>query len=243
MVSALSSSLSAEVRRDGHVWRIELERGRVTKGLAAVGPTDTTGTTVHFKPDASIFAMPDCEVETVARRAREISALLPGLITSFSCEPREYGADLDVAHLLDSARYGAPSHQHAITGEARRGRTLARVAFEWRAWPAEPTITGYCNLGLVPEGTHIRGFRKGLSKGLDRKDHRYVFEALSGGLNAVVSVLVIDPQYQGPTRERIASQEAGEVVRDATALALRAAMELDPTLARLVSERLERGPS
>ncbi|MGF1466684.1 MAG: ATP-binding protein [Sandaracinaceae bacterium] len=231
MVSALSSSFSAEVRRDGQTWRIELERGRVTRPLGGIGPAVTTGTTVRFKPDDTVFAMPDFEVETVARRVRETSSLLPGLVTSFSCEGHEYGSEVKVAQLLESPRYGTREHREPVTGEARQRDAVARIAFEWRDWPSEPTVIGYCNLDVTPEGTHIDGFRQGLAEGLGRRDHRRVFDALSIGLNAVVSVLVIDPQYQGPTREKIASKEARAVVKEATARAIERAMASDKDLA------------
>lgn len=239
MVSALSSSLTAEVRVDGRAWRIELERGRVVKGLTAMGPTAATGTTVRFTPDETVFAMPDFEVESIVRRVREISSLLPGLTTSFACERQEYDAELSVVDLLDSAELGPRMHERAIVGEARQGETVARVAFEWREWLTGPRITAYCNLDVTPQGTHIEGFQQGLANALGRRDHRRIFEALSLGLNAVVTVQVIDPQYQGPTREKIAAKEAREVVREATARALEAALESDPALAQWIASRVK----
>ena len=89
MVSALSSSLSAEVRRDGQTWRIELQQGRVTKKLTQVGPAETSGTTIRFRPDPVIFAMPEFELEAVTRRVRELAGLLPGLTTRFSADRYE----------------------------------------------------------------------------------------------------------------------------------------------------------
>lgn len=71
--------------------------------------------------------MPHFEVETVARRVRETSSLLPGLVTSFSSEGHEYGSEVKVAQLLESPRYGSREHREPITGEARQGDTVARV--------------------------------------------------------------------------------------------------------------------
>lgn len=233
-VSALSSSLSAEVRRDGQTWRIELEEGRVTKKLAMVGPAETSGTTIRFKPDASIFAVPDFEVERVARRVRKLSALLPGLTTRFSCDQHEYASDQGVVQLLALTNNYCGHHVPA-TGEAKDGEASAQVAFEWSEWPEETRVIGYCNLDTVPEGTHIDGFRRGLADALGRKDYARVYEALSRGLNAVVSVLVIDPNYQSPTRSKIASKEARAVVREAT----KRALEADPALREYLRARLK----
>lgn len=240
MVSALSSVFSVEVRRDGRTWRIELERGRVTKPLTAIGDATSTGTTVRFLPDDTVFAMPDFEVETVARRVRELSSLLPGLVTSFACEGHEYGAGLHVAQLLENHQ-GHRRHREPVTGEAHQGDASGRVAFEWRSWPSEPTVVGYCNLKVTPDGTHIDGFRRGLADALGRRDYRQVFEALKDGLDAVVSVLVIDPEYQGPTKSRIASTEARAVVREATRDAFERALESDPTLKQHIATLLDRG--
>lgn len=230
MVTALSSTFSAEVRRAGRAWRIELERGRVTSELAAIGSADGTGTTIRFEPDETIFATSGFDVEVVARRVREISALLPGLTTSFACERHDHGADLEVADLLASSRQGAREHRAPVKGEARHGEAVARVAFEWRNWPVAPSIIGYCNLDVSPEGSHIDGFRRGLARALGRRDHRQVYASLSVGLNAVLSVLVIDPGYQDPTKERISSQDARAAVAEATARGLERALESDPAL-------------
>ena len=177
----------------------------------------------------------------MARRVRELAALLPGLVTRFSCEGHEWGRDAGMEQLLESSDH-ARVHERPVTGEARQGDARARVAFEWRDWPPAPRILGYCNLDPAHAGTHIEGFRRGLAEGLGGRDPGRVFEALSGGLAAVVSVLVIDPEYQGPTRERIGSEEARAVVAEATAKALRRALASDPELARRITARLERVP-
>ncbi len=242
MVSALSSSFSVEVRTGGETWRIETERGRVTRPLAPIGETTRTGTTVRFAPDPAVFTTPELEVESLARRVRELASLLPGLVTSFSCERREHGPGVTVAPLLESPAHGGRVHRGAIAGEARHGETVARVAFEWCAWPSQPTVVGYCNLDVTPEGTHIEGFRQGLAEGLGRADYERVYDALAPGLHAVVAVLVVDPRYQGPTRERIGSVEARLVVKEATARAVERAVASDPDLAATIAERLKRIP-
>lgn len=234
MVTALSSSFSAEVRREAQTWRIELEQGCVTKKLMAVGPADASGTTIRFIPDASVFAMPEFEAETIARRVRELSAFLPGLTMSFSCERQQYASDQGVVQLL--ANVDTLGHHHGpATGEAQDGDASAQVAFEWRDWPQETCVIGYCNLHAVLEGTHIDGFRRGLADALGRKDYARVYEALSRGLNAVVSVLVIDPNYQSPTRSNLASKEARAVVRAAT----KSALEANPALREYIKQRLK----
>lgn len=235
MVSALSSSLSAEVRRDGQTWRIELEEGRVTKKLTQVGPTDTSGTTIRFRPDPAIFAMPEFELEAVTRRVRELAGLLPGLTTRFSADRYEYASCKGVVQLL--TKVDALGHRHGpATGEARDGETSAQVAFEWLDWPNETHVLGYCNLHPAPGGTHIDGFRQGLADVLGDKDHARVYAALARGLNVVVSVLVINPEYQSPTRSNLASKEAFAVTCEATKSALAA----DPALREYLKARLER---
>ena len=235
MVSALSCSLSAEVRRNGQTWRIELEQGRVTKALAMVGPANTSGTTIRFTPDATIFATPEFELEAVARRVRELAGLLPGLTTRFSADRYEYASSKGVVQLLTNV--AALGHRHGpATGDAQGEEASAQVAFQWIDWPDETRVIGYCNLHPAPEGTHIEGFRQGLADALGRKDHAQVYEALSRGLNAVVSVLVINPEYQSPTRSNLASKEARAVVREAT----KRALEVDPALREYLKARVER---
>lgn len=229
VASALSSSLSAEVRQDGQTWRIELERGRVSEKLAMVGPANTSGTTIRFSPDASVFAVPEFEVEKVACRVRELSALLPRLTMRFSCESYEYtSSGRGVVELLRG-------RGRAATGEAQRGPSSAQVAFQWSEESDETLVTAYCNLDAVAEGTHIDGFRQGLADALGREDHEAVYETLSPGLGAAVSVLVTDPAYRWPTYSSLASKEAFGVVREATMSAL----EADPALRAYLKARLK----
>lgn len=238
LVSALSSSLSVEVRRDGQTWRIELEAGRVSRPLISTGAAATTGTTVRFKPDATIFEETELDVETIARRLRELSCLLPGLTTSFSCEPRPYG-DMGLVDLIRPP-HGTRQHRKPVIGEARSGPSIARVAMEWRNWPGEPSVVAYCNLDLIPKGAHIEGFERGLAEAFGRHDYRKVFDAISRGLHAVINVLVIDPEYRGPIREKIASKEARAVVQEATARALERALVSDHALRERLLAALKR---
>ncbi|MFK8000401.1 MAG: hypothetical protein AB8H86_12435 [Polyangiales bacterium] len=220
IASALSSSLSAEVRQDGQTWRIELERGRVSKKLAMVGSADRSGTTIRFAPDASVFAEPEFVVEKVAYRVRELSALLPRLTMRFSCEGYEYASSgRGVVELLSG-------HGSTATGDAQHGPSSAQVAFQWSDGSDETHVAAYCNLDAVAEGTHIDGFRQGLADALGREDSAQVYEALAPGLGAVVSVLVIDPAFRCPTYSYLGSKEAFAVVREATMSALEADLAL-----------------
>jgi DNA gyrase subunit B len=238
VVSALSSLFSVEVRRDGRTWRIETAHGRVTSRLTPSGPAETTGTTVRFTPDSAIFTTLGFDAGLVVRRLREISSLVPRLTTSFSCEPLVFEANLGLADLLKHPRPNA-EHEHPVIGEARHGHTIARVAFAWCSYPREPSIRGFCNLELIPQGAHLDGFRFGLAKAFRRRDHRRVFDALSRGLNAVLSVDILDPTFEGPTKERLTSIDARNVVRDATARALEHVLVSDPQVARAVAARLK----
>jgi DNA gyrase subunit B len=238
-VVALSSTCVVEVRREAQTWRIELAQGRVATPLTLVGPADTTGTSFRFKPDPTIFASVELDLELIARRVRELSSLVPGLETTFACEEKRFRADLGLVDLLRHGLRGAAEHDRPILGEARHGDTTARVAFEWCHWPDGPTIKAYCNLERTPRGAHIEGFRHGLAKALGRRDHRRVFDKLSRGLHAVIAVDVVDPEYEGPTREKLNSKTAREAVREATATALTDALASDERIARAVAGRLK----
>jgi DNA gyrase subunit B len=235
-VVALSSTCEVEVRREAQTWRIELAQGRVTTPLTRVGPADTTGTTLRFKPDPSIFTRIDLDLERIASRVRELAALVPGLETTFACEQKRFPADRGLLDLLRHGIRPPPEHDHPILGEAHHGDTTARVAFEWSSH-GEPTIQAYCNLEPTPQGAHIEGYRQGLAKALRRRDHRRVFEKLSRGLHAVIAVDIVDPEYAGPTREKLNSKTAREAVREATATALAAALASDPAIERVVAAR------
>ena len=239
MVSALSSAMSVEVERENERWRIETSQGRVTQPPTKLGATQGRGTTVRMRADETIFRDPDFDPETLARRLRELASLLPGLVTSFSCEAHAYGPERSLAQLLDGAEIpGRRAHAQVVEGETRDGFTSARVALEWRDWPRQARIVGYCNLLPTPHGSHLEGFERGVAKALGRRDHRRVMNALGNGLNAVVSVMVIDPSFKSPTAETLDSREARDLVRDATAHALAKAMDTDPALTKFIAGRL-----
>lgn len=234
-VSALSSALRVDVHSAGAHFAIELARGVVVKPLHELGPSSQTGTVLRFTPDPSIFAYPRPDAERVAQRVRELSMLLPGLQTTISVEAYEYPASYSIAEFLRPQF----SKDELIVGEYSEGSTVGRVAFAWsQGYDAKPAVRGYCNLDEVPSGSHLEGFRRGLAAGLDRRDGDKVYNALAVDLNAVVSALVIDPAFYGPTHERLISSEAEHVVHVATADALRRAREEQPGLAAFLEGRL-----
>ena len=216
LVSALSSALSAEVRSGDKAWRIELERGRVTKPGRALGPTERSGTTIRFTPDANIFAAPAFDAVKVERRVRELSALCPGLTMRFSHDgaEREYTSRRGVVQLL-----AASVHGHAA-GEARHETARAQVAFTWKE-SDDASVVGYYNLEALDEGSHIEGFRQGLADALPG-DSAGLDETLARGLHAAVAVLVIHRHHD----DTVAAKEVFAVVREAT----KRALEAEPAL-------------
>ncbi len=166
---------------------------------------------------------------------RELALLLPGLRIGFSCEPRIYEGEESLVKLVPTIGSTFLQKDTLVIGEATEGVTSARVAFAWNT-RSSSIVKAYCNLDFTPEGSHIKGFQQGLAKALGRRDDEVVFNALAPGLRAAISVMVVDPEFGAPTRERLVSDVARRVVCSATAIALSEALARPIAPSRLTQE-------
>ncbi len=242
VVNALSSRLDVEVARDRAVWRQSYERGRPLGPLEKVGPTQNRrGTSLRFVPDAEIFGALAFSAARLYRLCRSKAFLFRGVTLRWECDPSLAKPDVPeraVLHfpggLADSLRDElgpAPSLLSELwSGEADLpagpgGLATGRV--EWAvAWleSGEPALASFCNTIPTPQGgTHETGFRNALLKGLrnwgeqraNKRTGQITPDDLLGAVAAKLSVFIREPQFQGQTKERLASAEATRLVETA----------------------------
>jgi topoisomerase IV subunit B len=240
VVNALSEQLEVEVARGGQLYRQVYARGKPKSGLEQVGRTpNRRGTKVRFKPDAEIFAKAKFNPQRLFKMARAKAYLFGGVEIRWHCEKAllagiEGVPENDIFHFPDGLKdYLAAAiagqnlvHPDIFTGKS--GRPGANGAVEWAvAWSADADgfLSSYCNtIPTADGGTHETGLRTALSRAL--KDHaerinqgkraaQVTSDDIMTGASAMLSVFIREPEFQGQTKDRLATAEAARIVEGA----------------------------
>ncbi|MER6418454.1 DNA gyrase subunit B [Streptomyces sp. NPDC001137] len=261
-VNALSSRLTAEVRREG-VRRVqEYARGVALAPPLAAGAANGSGTTIAFWPDAEIFETTRCSFAVLAERFRQVAFLNPGLEIALTDERPAGGARAvrfrfpegvrDYVAALD-AEAGANLHPNVIGFEREDPRMAGtmEVALQWSGTRQE-RVRGFTNSRPTPEGgSHVDGFRDGVVAAITeyaRKrglltavDPHPLADLIGEGLTAIVSVKLDRPEFLGATRGLLANSEVRACVGEAVQDRLEAWFEGHPEQAMELVDRIVRG--
>jgi DNA gyrase subunit B len=259
-VNALSDHLRATVFRDGKVYEQEYEKGKAMYPVKQIGETDKRGTTVTFHPDATIFTQTlEYSYDTLAGRMRELSYLNKGItITLTDRRHTKDNGDFEgeVFHsqeglkefvrFLDGNR--VPIISHVISMENEKGEVPVEVALIYNESYAENIFSYVNNINTHEGGTHLQGFRMGLTRTLKKyADASGLLEKLkfeiSGddfreGLTAIISVKVQEPQFEGQTKTKLGNREVVSPVSQAVAEMLENYLEENPNDARIIVQKV-----
>ena len=231
VVNALSERLELEIWRDGYTWQQEYACGAPQAPLAKAGRAGKrTGTSVTFKPDASIMEMTEYNYDTLAQRLRELAFLNKGLKITLSDErvdpekKTEFLYSGGISEFIKHLNRGKTVlHDKPIHFEAERetptGTLTMEVALQYNDGYSENVFSFANNINTVDGGTHLSGFRSALTRTINAFGQQAglfkdVKENLTGddvreGLTAVVSVKVPQPQFEGQTKGKLNSDIAG----------------------------------
>ncbi len=249
VVNALSEWFEVRVKRDGQVYAQRYERGAPVAALKTVGKAQGTGTEARFKPDAMIFETTAFEKETVARRLKELSFLNPQVAIYFEDERdgsketfhhaggiSEFVQDLNVNHTV---LFPEPIYVHA-----KRNSTDIEVALQYNDGYNETSLAFVNNINTVDGGTHVMGFRSALTRTLNDCARQRGFlkgekEALTGedvreGLACVLSVKLLEPQFEGQTKAKLGNSEVKGHVESAVNEKLAEFLEEHPSVAQVL---------
>ena len=219
VVNALSESLIVEVRREGHAWRQEYERGAPQADLAKGESTSETGTTISWLPDAEIFESLDHDFSILEQRLRETAFLTRGLAISLTDE-RSGGNRVEFRYdggIEDFVRYlnegKEPIQKKVIFFEGESDEGAVEVAMQWNGSYQESVFSFANNINTHEGGSHLSGFRSALTRTLNRyardkgllkeKDENLSGEDVREGLTAVISAKLADPQFEGQTKTKL----------------------------------------
>ena len=263
-VNALSVRLVAEVHREGKIWRMEFSRGIATTPLQEVGPCSDTGTIVTFLPDPEIFTQTTTySSEVLASRLRELAYLNKGItITLTDMRDMQPGPDGNpephsetfhcdeglkgFVEFLDATR--KPIVEKPIYIETERNGVPVEIAMQYNDSYSVNEHSYVNNINTIEGGTHLQGFRLGLTRTLKAYAEgsgmlaKLKFEINSEdfreGLTAIISVKVAEPQFEGQTKTKLGNPEVTAAVSQAVSEALSAYLEENPKDAKAIVNKV-----
>ncbi|OUS00561.1 DNA gyrase subunit B [Flavobacteriales bacterium 33_180_T64] len=259
-VNALSEHLKATVFREGKVWEQEYERGKSMYPVKAVGESDKNGTIVTFSPDKTIFTQTvEYNYETLSSRLRELAYLNKGLTISITDrrhkdEKDEYVSEIFYSEIglpefiqyLDATR--EPLMKDVIAFEGEKNGVPVEVAMIYNTSYAENLHSYVNNINTHEGGTHLSGFRRGLTHTLKKfADNSGMLDKLKfdiagddfrEGLTAIISVKVAEPQFEGQTKTKLGNREVSASVSQAVSEMLTDYLEEHPDDAKTIVQKV-----
>ena len=258
-VNALSSHLRATVHRDGKVYQQDYSEGKPQNQVHEVGTTDHTGTTIMFKPDATIFELTVYKFETLASRMQELAFLNSGLQLGITDE-RQKDDDGNHLHkefyseggLAEMVKYLDEGKQdlieEAIYVKSKEDNVEVEVAMQYNTTYQENIYSFVNNIKTREGGTHVNGFRRAVNRlftkygddnGLFKKlKFKVSGEDFREGLTAVVSVKVPEPQFKGQTKGELGNSEVTGIVSRAVGESVGHWLEENPNQAKRIIDKV-----
>jgi DNA gyrase subunit B len=253
VVNALSEWMRVESVRDGWIWAQEYRRGTPTTPVTCVGPADgRRGTRTSFRPDPQIFTTIEFSFDVIAQRLRESAYLNKGLWITLVDERTdrersfyfEGGLFSFVRHLN---RNKEVLHPRPIYIERRDSETQIEVALQYNDSYTETLLAFANNIATVDGGTHVTGFRRALTRSLNdwarrsgllrESDANLSGDDVREGLTAVISVKLMEPQFEGQTKAKLGNAEVAGQVEAAVADGLSAYLDENPADGRRIIEK------
>ncbi len=262
VVNALSNHLRATVHRDGKIWEQEYERGKSLYPVKSIGETDYRGTIVTFHPDDTIFTQTiEYSYETLANRMRELSFLNKGVTISIM-DKRQKDKDSETGYVgetfysdeglkefvrfLDGTRENLI--QNVIAMEGEKNDIPVEVAMTYNTSYTENLHSYVNNINTHEGGTHLSGFRRGLTSTLkkyadssgmlDKLKFEIQGDDFREGLTAIVSVKVAEPQFEGQTKTKLGNREVSSAVSQAVSEMLTNYLEEHPDDAKVIVQKV-----
>ena len=255
VVNALSEKLSVEVKRDGYVWTQSFQRGAKDSDLTKGAKTKETGTTVHFEPDHEIFTELQYSWDTLANRLRELAYLNAGVSISLRDERQTDGDEVrderffyegGISQYVEYLRGNkTPLHDEVVYLKGAQEGTEIELAMQYTDGYNEDTFTFVNNINTHEGGTHLSGFKAAMTRTINAygsKNAKKDAPSLSGddvreGLVAVLSVKVLEPQFEGQTKTKLGNSEIRGIVESLVNDKLGTWLEENPSSARRIIEK------
>ena len=261
-VNALSSYLKAEIHRDNKIYFQEYQKGKPIDEIKTIGETDKNGTIITFKPDEEIFAEREYNYEILVSRLRELAFLNKGIRLNITDkrEQEENGNGGDYLHdsfysdeglkefveFLDATR--DKIIEDTIYVETVKNDIPVEISLQYNNSFAENLHSYVNNINTIEGGSHLTGFRRGLTRSLKNYAEKSGMLSklkfnISGddfreGLTAIISVKVQEPQFEGQTKTKLGNSEVTGAVDQATSELLNNYLEENPKDAKTIVNKV-----
>ena len=256
-VNALSTTLIAEIHREGKIWRQEYHKGIPAGDVQVVGDTDRTGTTITFLPDDTIFYVTEYKYDILSARLRELAYLNKGIRLSLT-DKREIDPETNAPrHEVFFSQHGLSEYldntrekliEDTIDIATEKNGIPVEVALHYNTGFSENVFSYVNNINTIEGGTHLTGFKRGLTTTLKAyaESHgmlsKLKFDINSDdfreGLTAVISVKVAEPQFEGQTKTKLGNTEVGTAVSQAVSTVLENYLEENPREAKAIVDKV-----
>ena len=261
-VNALSDHLKAVVMREGQIFKQEYSKGKPVTSVEVIGKSDKSGTEITFKPDGSIFQTIEFNFEILAARLRELAYLNKGILLTIK----------DMRETVEDGNGGSPRYEEFFSQEGLKefvsyidanreriieniihitydkGEVPVEIALQYNSSFSENVYSYVNNINTIEGGTHLAGFRRGLTRTLKKYAEdtgataKLKFD-INGddfreGLTAIISVKVAEPQFEGQTKTKLGNNEVMGAVDQAVSTALSNYLEENPKDARVIVQKV-----
>ncbi|MFA7658385.1 MAG: DNA topoisomerase (ATP-hydrolyzing) subunit B [Candidatus Gastranaerophilaceae bacterium] len=253
VVNALSEKMIVEVSRDGFVWRQEYLRGEPSTSVEKIKETDKTGTKTTFWPDPEIFTeTTEMDKEVITNRLREMAFLNKGLKIVFidgkTLEEETFHYEGGIASYVEFLNKNKTLLLEApIYMEKFVAGTTVEVAMQYTDAYNESVLSFANNINTHNGGTHLTGFRNGITRVLNdyarknnilkESEQNLTGEDVREGLTAIISVKLENPEFEGQTKEKLGNQEVMGIVQDVVRDKLQEWLEFNPKIAKTIIEK------
>ena len=255
VVNALSKWLDVKVYRDGKIYHMRFERGKVVEKMEVIGECDPqkTGTEVSFLPDDTIFEDTVYDFDILKVRLRETAFLTKALKITLIDNREEKkkmsfhyeGGIKEFVTYLNKGK--VPIYEDVIYCEGTKEKVMVEVAMQHNDNYSESIYTFVNNINTPEGGTHLSGFKNALTKTFNEyarsnkllkdSDENLSGEDIREGLVAIISVKIEDPQFEGQTKQKLGNSEAQTAVNSIVSEQLTYFLEQNPAVAKIISEK------
>ena len=253
VVNALSEWTEVTIQRDGGIYKMKFNRGKTVETLTKIGDSDKTGTKVRFLADYTIFETLNYDFDTLEERFREIAFLTKGLkiiIEDLRVEPNkksEFHFEGGVNSFVEYLNKSKEKINAKPIYIEKDGEVPTEIAIQYTTAYSENILTFVNNINTIEGGTHLEGFKRGLTKAfndyarshniLKEKDSNLQGEDIREGITAVVSVKVREPQFEGQTKTKLGNSNVTGIVSTLVNDALSTFLEENPSVAKAILEK------
>jgi len=254
VVNALSEYMEVEVKRDGKLYKQRYERGKAVTPVLTIGESDSTGTKTVFKPDPEIFEETVFDFDVMKVRYREMAFLNKGIkIKLIDDRPEERverllhyeGGIVSFVQYINKDK--TVLHDLPIYIEGEKDTSLCEIAMQYNDRYVENIYSYANNIATTEGGTHLTGFKTAITKVLNDYARKYNFvkeneknlmgEDVREGITAIVSVKLLDPQFEGQTKTKLGNSDIRSLVEGVVTEKLSSYLEENPSVAKIIMEK------